>query len=156
MALGNFIKKEHIILDIKSISKADIIEEMLMCFIQTGDIAADDKETLMTELLNREHKGSTGIGKHLAIPHCKTLLVNEIMACIGIKKEGADFDALDNQPVNIFILTLSPKTSSSSHIQFLAFISNIFQNEENRKVIRELNSKDEVYNFILNKGNMGS
>lgn len=149
---NEFIKKENIILELKGDSKVIILEEMLESFIQSGDVFPEDKEILMHELLEREAKGSTAIGNHIAIPHCKTILVDKIIAVVALKKTGLDFQAVDNKPVNIFILTLSPKKSSSSHIQFLALISNIFQDEKNRQEIQQLETQIAIYEFILKKG----
>ena len=149
---SNFIKKEHIILELKSKTQIGILKEMLEPFIRSGDILAENKETLVRELLDREAKGSTAIGNSIAIPHCKTVLVDRIMASVALKKEGADFKALDNKPVHIFILTLSPKQSSTSHIQFLALVSNIFQAEKNRQAILNLTSREAIYDFLVTKG----
>ncbi len=148
----SFIKKEGIVLELKGESKKEIISEMLDVLIQNGDILSEDKNTLIGELLDREKKGSTAIGNHVAIPHCKTIVVDKIIVSIAFKKEGVDFDALDKKPVNIFILTLSPKKASSSHIDFLAFVSNVFQDKQSRLDIQTLTSKQEVYDFILKKG----
>ena len=148
----HFIKEECIILDLKTDSKKEIIAEMLDVLIQYGDVFAEDRRALIDELLEREKKGSTAIGNQVAIPHCKTALIDKITVAIAFKKVGVDFEALDKKPVNIFILTLSPKKASASHIEFLAFVSNVFQNEQNRQEIQTLTSKKEVYDFILKRG----
>lgn len=149
---NDFIKKENIILELKANSKTLVIEEMLGSLIHSGDVLLEDKENLMYQLLEREAKGSTAIGNHIAIPHCKTILVDRVIATIAFKKVGIDFQAVDGKPVNIFILTLSPKKLSSAHIEFLALISNIFQGEKNRQEIQQLESQEAIYDFILQKG----
>ena len=82
--------------------------------------------------LERESKMSTGIQQGIAIPHGKTDAVDELLACVGIVKDGVDFEALDGISSKIFIMTLSPLTRTGPHVQFLAEISRVLTNEEMR------------------------
>lgn len=87
---------------------------------------------------------STGIQQGVAIPHAKTKAVDNLVACIGVKKDGVDFSSLDGEPSNIFILTLSPSDHIGPHVQFLAEISRIIRTEESRTKILEATSTKQV------------
>jgi mannitol/fructose-specific phosphotransferase system IIA component (Ntr-type) len=61
---------------------------------------------------------------------------------VGIKREGIDFDSLDGEKSRIFILVVSPRKTSGPHIQFLAAIGAVLNNEEVRRELISTDSKD--------------
>ncbi|MYI98298.1 MAG: PTS sugar transporter subunit IIA [Gemmatimonadetes bacterium] len=76
---------------------------------------------------------STGIGKGVAIPHGKCKAVDRLVGVLGIKKEGVDFQSLDEQPVYLFFLLVSPLNVSGPHIRALAHISRLLRHDNLRK-----------------------
>ena len=58
---------------------------------------------LFKMLKRRENLGSTGIGRGIAIPHCRSLVVNKLRVAFGRKKEGVDFKAIDEKPVTLLL-----------------------------------------------------
>ena len=93
---------------------------------------------------------STGMSNGIAIPHAKTDLVKEMVALIALKKEGVDFAAMDGQPCNIFVLTISPASTAGPHIQFLAEISRLLSQPALREKIVASTTKQEVLDLFLN------
>ncbi len=90
---------------------------------------------------------TTGIGEGIALPHAKIPGISNIMAVIGVKKEGVDFQAMDNNPVYIVVLILSPASDPVPHIQFLAAITKLLSNKERRERIIE-SSSSQIYQII--------
>jgi PTS system nitrogen regulatory IIA component len=103
-------------------------------------------------LLNREMLGSTGIGKQVAIPHCRTLAIPEISIVVGISKKGIDFNALDDQPVQLFFLILAPPLDESN--QYLPILGKLCEMLKNTKFKDKLVKVESFENFIklLTKG----
>lgn len=114
-------------------SKREVIEAMIDLAMKSGKIR--DRQAALDAVLEREAKMSTGIQFGVAIPHGKSDTVDELVACVGLKPEGVDFEALDGIPSTIFIMTISPVNRTGPHVQFLAEISRILKSEENRKAI---------------------
>jgi PTS system nitrogen regulatory IIA component len=85
----------------------------------------------------------------VAIPHGKTPVVDELVACVGLKKSGVDFDALDNQPSKIFIMTLSPVNRTGPHIQFLAEVGQLLKQKDRREALLSAATKEEVLSIIV-------
>lgn len=129
-------------MNLKGSSKQEILDELLDVLMKTGKV--DDREEVMRQLLARESKMSTGIQFGVAIPHAKTTAVKELIACIGIKREGVDFSALDGEPSTIFVMTLSPIDRTGPHVQFLAEISMVVKSESARERILNANTPEEV------------
>jgi mannitol/fructose-specific phosphotransferase system IIA component (Ntr-type) len=121
MRLREFFSAEAIALDIKSDDKDDILKEMIAL------IGLDEKseDMLYKMLKRRENLGSTGIGRGIAIPHCRSLVVNRLRVAFGRKPGGIDFRAIDNQPVHNFFLIVAPPLEVSN--QYLPVLGKIAQ-----------------------------
>ena len=147
MNLKKVLNKNVAKLELQGSSKQEIIENLLDILVKTGKVK--DRVAALEALLEREAKMSTGIQEGIAIPHCKTDAVNELLACVGIKKDGVDFQALDGIPSNIFIMTLSPLTRTGPHVQFLAEISRVLTSEEMRTKLINAGSEEELVSLIV-------
>jgi mannitol/fructose-specific phosphotransferase system IIA component (Ntr-type) len=104
MRLRDFLKRDMLLLDVVSSKKEDVIGELVNVF-PIGDRA---KEILIDTLLNREKLGSTGVGKGIAIPHCRSLVVEKPLISVGRSRKGVDFGSLDDKPVHIVFLVCAP------------------------------------------------
>lgn len=127
---------------LKSSTKEEIIRELLDLLVSAGYVS--DKDEVFAALMERERKMSTGIQHGVAIPHAKTKTVKNLVACIGLKPEGVDFNSLDGQPSRIFIMTLSPIDRVGPHVQFLAEVSMVIKTEEARAKILQAKTAQEV------------
>lgn len=127
------LSENLVTLDLPGKTKRDVIEALVDLAMKSGKIR--DRQAALDAVLEREAKMSTGIQSGVAIPHGKCAAVEELVACVGIKREGVDFKALDGEPSRIFIMTISPVNKTGPHVQFLAEVSKILQNEESRKAM---------------------
>jgi len=80
---------------------------------------------LFKMLKRRETLGSTGIGQHISIPHCRSLVVSRLRCAFGRSTKGIDFKAIDDQPVNYFFLIVAPPLEVSN--QYLPVLGKIAQ-----------------------------
>lgn len=121
MNAASVFSKQTVVAGLKSGTKDGAIEELIEVLVAAGRIA--DRAAAVKAVLDREKKMSTGLQSGIAIPHAKTETVANIVAAIGIRKEGIPFESLDGLPAQIIVLTLSPPNKPGPHIQFLAEIS---------------------------------
>src|SRR5665811_1327283 len=100
MELRQFFTEDAIKLELESTTKDDVLKELISL------LGLDEKsESILYKMLKRrENLGSTGIGKGIAIPHCRSLVVNRLRVAFGRKKDGVDFRAIDEMPVNNIFL----------------------------------------------------
>ena len=110
-------------LNMKSDTKTAIIEEMVDLLVSAGRIT--DRETVLRAVMEREQKMSTGVRHGVAIPHGKTPVVDKLVTAICLKPEGVDFEALDNEPSRIFVMTISSVLDTGPHMKYLAQISRL-------------------------------
>ena len=141
MKILDFLSKQAILMDIKSIKKEDMIRELVEALVNAGDIDKRFRAKLIESLEAREALGSTAIGQGVAIPHAKCECVNKLLAAFGISKNGVDFDSLDGEPVYIFFLLVAPQDSAGPHLKALARISRLLKDKYFRDSLR--NAADE-------------
>lgn len=146
MNLRTVLTPETVELNLKGTTKEEIIDEMLEILVKAGKIT--DKAATLACVLDREKKMSTGMKHGIAIPHGKTDTVSDLVACIGISDNPVDFDSLDQEPCQIFIMTLSPVNKTGPHLQFLAEVSLLFKSAEKRQNILETKDKAEIIKIL--------
>ena len=119
MELREFFTEDAINLDLQGSSKDEILKELIAL------LGLDDKAQgiLFKMLKRRENLGSTGIGKGIAIPHCRSLVVNRLRVAFGRRNEGVDFKAIDDSPVQYFFLIVAPPLEVSN--QYLPVLGKI-------------------------------
>lgn len=144
MSLFENLKKNNIL--VKSISKNrwEIIEEMVDVAVRNKEISSDDSELIKNSLIEREKSMSTGIGNGVAIPHCSTSKVTNIVTVMALIPKGINFDSIDNEPVKIVILLIVPKDKLTQHIKTLANIAKMMSDSELREKILALKSADSI------------
>ena len=106
--------------------KRAIITLLTEALVTAGKLTADVVPSIVEEAMRREIIGSTGIGHGIAIPHCRTPQVSEIMCSYGQCAPGIDFDSLDGEPVHSVFLLLTPPDRKEDHLTLMkSFASQI-------------------------------
>lgn len=121
MELREFFSEDAIKLELEGTTKDDILKELISL------LHLDDKsESMLFKMLKRrENLGSTGIGRGIAIPHCRSLVVNKLRVAFARKTDGVDFKAIDEKPVHFFFLIVAPPLEVSN--QYLPVLGKIAQ-----------------------------
>ncbi len=121
MELREFFAEDAIKLDLEGQTKDDVLKELI------GLLKLDEKSDAMLfkMLKRRENLGSTGIGRGIAIPHCRSLVVTKLRVAFGRKASGLDFRAIDDKPVQFFFLIVAPPLEVSN--QYLPVLGKIAQ-----------------------------
>ncbi len=121
MELREFFSEDAIKLELEGTTKDELLKELI------GLLKLDEKSEgmLFKMLKRRENLGSTGIGRGIAIPHCRSLVVSKLRVAFGRKREGIDFKAIDEKPVHFFFLIVAPPLEVSN--QYLPVLGKIAQ-----------------------------
>lgn len=144
MSLLENIKKNNIIIKTSAKDRWGIIEEMVEHAVKSKEIAPEDAEAITCALIEREKSMSTGIGHGVAIPHCSTTKVNNIITIMAITPKGINFESIDNEPVKIVILLIVPKDKLTHHIKTLANIAKMMNDQELREKILCLKTPESI------------
>ncbi len=104
----------------KSTKKEEVLKDLVYMIK-----SKTDAELIYSTLLKREELGSTGIGKGIAIPHCRSLAVSKLEIAIGRTIKPINFNAIDKKPVSLFFLIIAPPQDPGN--QYLITLGKIVQ-----------------------------
>jgi len=144
MVLSENLKKNSILINSKAVTRWELIAEMVEIAIKNGQIDSGLRDSTIKALIDRKKSMSTGIGNGVAIPHCTTPEINEIVIVMTISSKGIDFESIDNHPVRIAILLLVPKNKLTQHIKTLAGIAKLMSDENLRDTLLAAKTPDVV------------
>jgi len=140
MRLREFFADGAVELDLESETKDDVLRELVSLL----GIDERSRGILFKMLKRRENLGSTGIGKGIAIPHCRSLVANELRVAFGRSEAGVDFEAIDENPVHFFFLIVAPPLEvSNQYLPVLGKIAQFSKEEGVEERLRSIESEDE-------------
>jgi PTS system nitrogen regulatory IIA component len=149
MELREFFSEDVVKLDLEGTTKDEVLKELISV------LGLDEKsEGILYKMLKRrENLGSTGIGKGIAIPHCRSLVVNRLRVAFGRKPAGLDFRAIDEQPVyNIFLIVAPPLEVSNQYLPVLGKIAQFSKEPDVAGRLRDIGSPREFIALLEEKG----
>lgn len=144
MNLTSLLTLGRVNLDLKSRKKSDVLHELVE-MVKTGDEA----EQIYQRLFEREELGSTGIGKGIAIPHCRSLLVSKLEIAVGRSAKGVSFDAIDRKPACLFFLIVAPpQDPGNQYLVTLGRVALVCQELAKRKLYLQPKTAQEMIQLI--------
>lgn len=142
MRLRELFTDDVVKLDLEADSKDGVLKELVALLA----LDENSEEILYKTLKRRENLGSTGIGKGIAIPHCRSLVVNRLRLAYGRKRAGLEFNAIDGAPVQHFFLIIAPPLEVSN--QYLPVLGKIAQFAKDPAVPASLAELENVEDFL--------
>ncbi|HET9948542.1 MAG TPA: PTS sugar transporter subunit IIA [Longimicrobiales bacterium] len=142
MRLRELFTTAEVNLDLRSDTKDDLLKELVSLLRLDPKAEA----TLFKTLKRRENLGSTGIGKGIAIPHCRSLVVTRLRLAYGRRVSGIEFNAIDGAPVHNFFLIVAPPLEVSN--QYLPVLGKIAQFCKDPDVPRRLMELRDAQDFL--------
>lgn len=142
MVLREFFNADVVKLELEGESKDEILKELIALL----DLDDKSEGILFKMLRRRENLGSTGIGRGISIPHCRSLVVNRLRVAFGRKSAGIDFKAIDSQPVHHFFLIVAPPLEVSN--QYLPVLGKIAQFAKEPDVPERLANLESAGEFL--------
>lgn len=156
MNLFTMLHERTVLPNLKAGNKEQVINELIDTL--RYDVDSDTIEEIRNSVFEREKIMSTGVGKGLAIPHCKTKAVARNYAAFARLESPLDFNSIDNDPVQVIFLLVGPDSNHSQHIKLLSRISRLMNStsfhqkilkSDTSKVIIEAFQQEEEKYFVL-------
>jgi PTS system nitrogen regulatory IIA component len=132
MNLTSLLTKDRINLELKPGKKDEVIKDLVYSIKK-----AADAELIVSTLLKREELGSTGIGKGIAIPHCRSLVVDKLEISIGRTTKPINYNAIDKKPVSLLFLIIAPPQDPGN--QYLLTLGKVVQ------IAKEITKNNLIY-----------
>ena len=152
MDLCDILGPGNILPEIQASNRWEAIDELISNLVTTGKIKPENLEAVTAAVKKRENSMSTGIGFGIGLPHASTDLITEVVGALGRSKKGCNFDALDNQPVNLVMLFLVPQGQFQKHLHTLANIAKLLHKKEFRQALEEAPDAETMLGIIKEHG----
>src|SRR5246500_3863610 len=151
MSLASLLSAEQIIPEMKATERWPAIVELIDLLVSLGKIKGEDRDSILGSLKQREETMSTGIGFGIAIPHCSSDRIDDVVAAFGRSSAGIEFDALDNAPVRFVVLFIVPKNQFQTHLRTLASIAKFLNDRGTRDRLAGAKSTDEILSIFFER-----
>ncbi|MFZ0389915.1 MAG: PTS sugar transporter subunit IIA [Calditrichia bacterium] len=146
MKLVDVLKPDYIRIPLKGDDKKSVIREVIN--ILAPYKIFDDSEKIFDAVMEREKIMTTGVGRGVAIPHCKKESCRQFAISLGIQKDGIDFQSIDNQPAHIIFLLVGPENNPGRHIRLLSRISRLISKDNLRDDLLNCSSPQEAFDLL--------
>ena len=146
MEIKDLLSKDLMIMNLKSTTKKDVIDEMIQKLYENNVI--NDVLKFRSEIMKRELESSTGLGEGVAMPHAKTSAVNKPAIVFARSTTGVDYEALDGEDTYIFFMIAATEGQNQMHIETLAKLSKLLLKEGFIDRLKASESPEDVYKTI--------
>jgi len=140
--ISEYLEEKFCIMELKSKTREDAIKELANTLAVSKKVK--NVKQFLSDIINREGLGSTGIGHGLAIPHSRTDTVDDFVIAFGRSKSGIEFNALDGQKVNIIFLMGAANTELNLYLRLLAELSKCLMKDSFRQELLNAASPKEI------------
>lgn len=145
MSLADLIVQDAVLPALKVNSKKQLLQELSA---KAAQVTGLSEREIFDVILQRERLGSTGVGNGIAIPHGKLNSINHIVGVFARLDAPVDFEALDDQPVDLVFLLLAPEGSGADHLKALSRIARVLRDGDMVMKLRQTESASAIYAFL--------
>lgn len=148
MEIADILTPQSIVPKLSATSKKQVLQELAK---RAATVTGLKDRFIFDALLQRERLGTTGVGHGIAIPHGKLEGIDKLFGLFARLEKPVDFDAIDEQPVDLLFLLLAPEIAGADHLKALARVSRLLRNRTICDKIRGSNDGDALYALITER-----
>ncbi|MHC5306234.1 PTS IIA-like nitrogen regulatory protein PtsN [Bartonella sp. LJL80] len=145
MDLSDLIAPEAVIPALKANSKKQVLQILAE---KAAAITGLNERTVFDTILQREKLGSTGVGNGIAIPHGKLNNIDHIVGVFARLENPVDFEALDDEPVDLVFLLLAPENAGADHLKALSRIARVLRDPDMVQKLRNTHEAQALHSFL--------
>ena len=145
MSVDSLLASDAVIADLKATSKKHLLQELAA---SASRLCALEERTVFEALLERERLGATSVGNGVAIPHARLPDIETVHGIFARLTQPIDYDAADEEPVDLVFLLLAPESANNQHLRALAKISRLLKRPEIRSSLRGADGAEALYSML--------
>jgi PTS system nitrogen regulatory IIA component len=151
MEITDLLTPGSVIATLKAQSKKQLLQELAA---RAAPLTGLPERRVFETLSERERLGTTGVGQGIALPHGRLMGLTKITGLFARLETPIDYDAVDNQPVDLVFLLLAPEQAGADHLKALARVSRLLRNQTVCEKLRAANKPEALY-AILTEPSVG-
>lgn len=142
MEISELMTVEAVDAKLRVTSKKQALQELSK---RAAKITGEHERVIFDVLMERERLGTTGVGNGIAIPHGKLSSIDRMYGLFACLETPIDFQAIDDQPVDLLFVLLAPQTAGADHLKSLARVSRLLRNVDTCEKLRGTDSNEALY-----------
>ena len=149
MKISDFLTPSHVMLDVRANDKSRLLHQLsAQAAVEVGLDAAD----VSKQIVKREELGSTGVGNGVALPHARLKGLKTPFGLLARLRRGIDYEAIDDQPVDIVFLLLLPDAPNDAKLNALACVARALRIPKALQRIRDASDRDALFQAMFFQG----
>ena len=149
MKISDFLSPSHVMLDLRASDKSRLLQQLsAQAAVEVG-LDADD---VSKQIAKREELGSTGVGNGVALPHARLKGLKSPFGLLARLRQGIDFEAIDDQPVDIVFLLLLPDAPDDAKLNALACAARALRDSEVLERVRGAPTREAIFQAVADSG----
>jgi PTS system nitrogen regulatory IIA component len=145
MDISDLIYPQGVVANLRVTSKKQALQELAK---RAAEVTGQPERAIFEVLIERERLGTTGVGNGIAIPHGKLPTLDRLYGLFARLEKPIDFDAIDEQPVDLICLLLAPETAGADHLKALARVSRLLRDPAICEKLRGTDNPDALYALL--------
>jgi len=148
MEIVELLNLDAVVPNLKATGKKQVLQELAD---RAALLIGKDERTIFDVLLERERLGTTGVGNGIAIPHGKLAGLPRPYGLFARLDTPVDFDAIDEQPVDLIFLLLAPESAGADHLKALARVSRLLRDKVLCEKLRGSDNRDALFALLTER-----
>ncbi len=151
MEIRDLLSPDSVIANLRVTSKKQALQELAGAVSRLTDL---DERAVFDVLMEREKLGTTGVGNGIAIPHGKLPGLDKLYGMFARMEKPIDFQAIDEQPVDLIFLLLAPESAGADHLKALAPVSRLLRDRSTCDKLRGTDNAEALYAILSNSADV--
>ena len=152
MDISQFLAPTSVVKGLVVPNKKKLVQELAALVHRQFGI---DEGRAFETLWEREKLGTTGVGHGVAIPHGRMTKLDKIVGAFVLMGKPVDFESIDDTPVDLVFLLLTPLDAGADHLKALAKVSRLLRNPAVCEKLRAAEDVSAIY-AVLTEPSSGS
>jgi PTS system nitrogen regulatory IIA component len=149
MKISDFLSPAHVMLDIRASDKSRLLHQLST---QAAAEVGLDAGDVSKQIAKREELGSTGVGNGVALPHARLKGLKSPFGLLARLRHGIDFEAIDDQPVDVVFLLLLPGAPEDAQLNALACAARALRDPEALERVRRATNREAIFRAVADSG----
>jgi len=145
MRIPDLLAPEGVVAHLRGANKKQVLQELAR---HAAEVTGLEERAIFEALLERERLGTTGVGHGIAIPHAKLPRLDRLHGLFARLDQAIDFDAIDEQPVDLLFVLLAPESAGADHLKALARVSRLLRNQGVCEKLRGADGPEAIYALL--------
>lgn len=145
MQIADLLSPEGVVAALKVQGKKQLLQELSA---RASPLVRIPERRIYDTLTERERLGTTGVGQGIAIPHGRLANIDKIAGVFVRLETSIEYDAVDNQPVDLVFMLLAPEGAGADHLKALARVSRLLRNQAVCEKLRAAKSAEALYAIL--------